>query len=169
MKSLCAALVLSVLLGGSAEAGSWQLAGFSGPSMSFTSQNPDDPTFKATVTEKIVVIMVADENGVAVGGLKAGNFGAFGYACDTAATTANGSFPCRAFDLRILSFPNNPHFEELAPGVYQIIFRYKDSGNTAPINQVFLKVYRSLAPGEIAAARAGGGTIPERQKAQGVF
>lgn len=118
---------------------SWQLTGFVKQARSFVSQNPDDPVFKQSVTEQKVVISVANENGIAVEGLKSGNFHGYIESCD--------EIECRFVDrLKVVSFSNNPNFEEQQSGLYVITFR---ASGTVNLGAVFVKVSRSRTPAEI--------------------
>lgn len=140
MKNLLLVLFLICLVSlVTANAQSWQLTGFAKESRTYTSQNPDDPLFKYTVKEKTVVISVANENGIAVEGLKPANFRGYIESCDDSG--------CSFFDrLQVVSFPNNPNFEEQQPGLYVITFRASGVVNLGP---VFVKVSRSRTPAEI--------------------
>ncbi len=156
MKKVFVAIgVFFLSLSGTVYAQSWQLSGFAKESRSYISQNPNDPMFKQTIVEKTVIVAVANENGTAVAGLKTTNFLGFVESCD--------EFECRFIDMRVVSFPVNPNFEEQQPGLYTITFRVNGGVN---LRSVFIKVLRSLTRAEIIASK---GALPNRQKAQTIF
>jgi hypothetical protein len=131
------------------------LSGFTKPARQFVPENPEDPMFRKAISEKRVVISVANDSGLAVEGLKPGNFVAYAESCDE-------THGCQFFDLSVPTFSGAPNFEEQKPGLYVIDFRISTLvGNN---HSVFVKVFRTLTRAEILALR--GGRPPNRQRAQ---